>query len=160
MLFLTTRQLFSITTQKCCQNARKSSVQHKIKDSVVVARRNRNQFSGSSQQVKYNSNSTSTKKKDYIYNFIISLITKHEGRLSIWQLELMWTFYSNTHTAYHSFLFVDNCFHTYPKKKNNRKSNHLWKSKKAVQSHHIFFQTLFVYLASANLTLSRQAHNP
>ena len=117
MLFLTTRQLFSITTWKCCQNARKSSVQHKIKDSVVVARRNRNQFSGSSQQVKYNSNSTSTKKKDYIYNFIISLITKHAGRLSIWQLELMWTFYSNTHTAYHSFLFVDNCFHTYPKKK-------------------------------------------
>ena len=139
MLFLTTRQLFSITTQKCCQNARKSSVQHKIKDSVVVARRNRNQFSGSSQQVKYNSNSTSTKKKDYIYNFIISLITKHAGRLSIWQLELMWTFYSNTHTAYHSFLFVDNCFHTYPKKKKITESLTICGSQKRQYNHIIYF---------------------
>ena len=139
MLFLTTRQLFSITTQKCCQNARKSSVQHKIKDSVVVARRNRNQFSGSSQQVKYNSNSTSTKKKDYIYNFIVSLITKHAGRLSIWQLELMWTFYSNTHTAYHSFLLWTTVFILIRKKKKITESLTICGSQKRQYNHIIYF---------------------
>ena len=46
------------------------------------------------------------------------------------------------------FSFVDNGFHTYPKKKKNRMSNHLSKSNKAV------------HLASANLTLSRQASYP
>ena len=55
------------------------------------------------------------------------------------------------------FSFVDNGFHTYPKKK-NRMSNRLSKSKKAVKSHHKYH--FFVYLASANLTQSRQATYP
>ena len=56
------------------------------------------------------------------------------------------------------FSFVENGFHTYPKKKQNKMSNYLSKSKKAVQSNHKYH--FFVYLASANLTLSRQAPYP
>ena len=57
------------------------------------------------------------------------------------------------------FSFVENGFHTYPKKKQNKMSNYLSKSKG--QYNQIINIIFFVYyLASANLTLSRQAPYP
>ena len=69
----------------------------------------------------------------------------------------MWTFYNNTHTAYHNFLLWTTVSILIRKKKTECLT--VCRSQKR-QYNGIINTIFFVYLASANLTLSRQATYP